>query len=69
MKLHTEISGRGPVLGMIHGWGLHGGIWGPAQGLLERDFRLVRVDLPDGREVTRVLEGNAPQVRFSGRTS
>lgn len=46
MKLHTEISGRGPVLGMIHGWGLHGGIWGPAQGLLERDFRLVRVDLP-----------------------
>lgn len=46
MKLHTEISGRGPVLGMIHGWGLHGGIWGPAQPLLERDFRLVRVDLP-----------------------
>lgn len=46
MKLHTEISGHGPVLGMIHGWGLHGGIWGPAQDLLERDFRLVRVDLP-----------------------
>ena len=46
MKLHTEISGRGPVLGMVHGWGLHGGVWGPAQPLLERDFRLVRVDLP-----------------------
>ncbi len=46
MKLHTEISGHGPMVGMIHGWGLHGGIWGPAQALLERHYRLVRVDLP-----------------------
>ena len=46
MQLHTEISGHGPMVGMIHGWGLHGGIWGPAQALLERHYRLVRVDLP-----------------------
>lgn len=27
MNLHVESIGRGPELVLIHGWGLHGGVW------------------------------------------
>lgn len=46
MKLFTEISGSGPRLVMIHGWGLHGGIWNRLMPLLEDHFTVTRVDLP-----------------------
>lgn len=46
MKLHAETSGHGPVLALVHGWGLHSGIWDPVRPALEDHFRLVRVDLP-----------------------
>jgi pimeloyl-[acyl-carrier protein] methyl ester esterase len=31
---------------MIHGWGMHGGMWGDAAGRLAQDFRVLMVDLP-----------------------
>ena len=31
---------------MVHGWGLHGGIWKPLLPLLEAHFRVTCVDLP-----------------------
>jgi len=31
---------------LVHGWGLHGGIWDEFVPLLERGFRVTRVDLP-----------------------
>jgi pimeloyl-[acyl-carrier protein] methyl ester esterase len=46
MKLHTETTGSGPDLVLIHGWGLHGGIWATLLPLLEPDFRVTVVDLP-----------------------
>lgn len=46
MKLFVETQGRGPDLVMIHGWGLHGGIWGDLPTQLARDFRVSTVDLP-----------------------
>ena len=46
MKLFVETQGRGPDLVMIHGWGLHGGIWGELPTQLARDFRVSTVDLP-----------------------
>jgi len=46
MKLHIKCSGSGPDLVLIHGWGLHGGIWDGFATLLEPDFRVWRVDLP-----------------------
>jgi pimeloyl-[acyl-carrier protein] methyl ester esterase len=46
MKLYTRSSGAGPELVLIHGWGLHGGVWDILVPLLEPAFRITRVDLP-----------------------
>ena len=46
MSLHVEIRGHGPDLVLLHGWALHGGVWGPWLDDLERVARLHIVDLP-----------------------
>jgi pimeloyl-[acyl-carrier protein] methyl ester esterase len=46
MTLYTQTSGDGPDLVLVHGWGLHGGIWDSLLPLLEPVFRVTRVDLP-----------------------
>jgi pimeloyl-[acyl-carrier protein] methyl ester esterase len=45
-ELFTQSSGSGPDLVLIHGWGLHGGVWDGFVPLLEPFFRVLRVDLP-----------------------
>ena len=46
MKLYSQTSGAGPDLVLIHGWGLHGGIWDRFAPLLEAHFCITSVDLP-----------------------
>ena len=46
MPLYKQTTGTGPDLVMIHGWGLHGGIWDSVMPLLEPHARVTRVDLP-----------------------
>jgi len=46
MSLHVEISGNGPDLALLHGWGMHGGIWHGVRADLEQHFRVHVVDLP-----------------------
>jgi len=46
MSIYTQTTGSGPDLVLIHGWGLHGGIWDEFVPLLETDFRVTCVDLP-----------------------
>lgn len=46
MSLYVQVRGAGPDLVMIHGWGMHGGIWGPVLDALSAQFRLHIVDLP-----------------------
>jgi len=46
VKLHIENIGNGPALVLIHGWGLHGGLWGPLVDALAKHFHVVVVDLP-----------------------
>jgi len=46
MNLYTETTGRGPDLVLLHGWGLHGGVWDAFVPLLEDSFRVTRIDLP-----------------------
>lgn len=49
MKLHCEESGSGADVVLLHGWGMHGGVWRElALGLAQR-FRVHVVDLPGYR--------------------
>ncbi len=46
MRCHYERAGEGVDVLLVHGWGLHGGIWGPFATSLEQTARVTRVDLP-----------------------
>ena len=46
MSIYKQTSGTGPDLVMIHGWGLHGGIWDNLVPMLEPHARVTRIDLP-----------------------
>jgi pimeloyl-[acyl-carrier protein] methyl ester esterase len=46
MNLHVESQGAGAPLVLIHGWGMHGGIWGEVAEQLAQQYQVHRVDLP-----------------------
>lgn len=46
MTLHVEIHGEGPDVVLLHGWALHGGMWGTWLDRLAGHARLHVVDLP-----------------------
>jgi pimeloyl-[acyl-carrier protein] methyl ester esterase len=46
MMLWHERQGSGPDLVLVHGWGLHGGIWGDLPARLAGHFRVTTLDLP-----------------------
>lgn len=46
MTLHAEIRGHGPDLVLLHGWALHGGMWGAWLDRLSSHARLHVLDLP-----------------------
>lgn len=56
MTLHIETYGNGPDLVMLHGWGLHGGLFAPVVEPLAKQFRLHLVDLP-GHGRSPMLQG------------
>src|SRR6185437_12924270 len=45
-SLYMETQGQGPELLLLHGWGLHGGIWDTLVPKLAPHLRITRVDLP-----------------------
>ena len=46
MSVHVESVGRGRPLVMLHGWGMHSGLWFPLLPRLIERYRLQLVDLP-----------------------
>lgn len=56
MSLHARSFGHGHDLVMLHGWGLHGEIWGETAERLAESFRVTLVDLP-GHGRSSNLEG------------
>ncbi len=44
--MHVESHGSGAPLLLIHGWGMHGGIWSSVVPQLAQHFRVYCVDLP-----------------------
>ena len=79
--LHVEIRGSGPDLVLLHGWALHGGMWGPWIDALAERARLHIVDLPGhgrspwhvdhpdvsslAREISPLVPGGAAVVGWS----
>lgn len=57
MRLHVESHGSGRPLVMLHGWGMHGGIWNSVVPQLAQDFRVHCVDLP-GHGYSKTEKGN-----------
>jgi pimeloyl-[acyl-carrier protein] methyl ester esterase len=55
MGVHVESVGHGRPLVMLHGWGMHAGLWSPLLPRLIERFRLYLVDLP-GHGHSRDLE-------------
>lgn len=56
MNLHVETQGGGAPLVLLHGWGMHGGMWGDAAAQLAQDFEVHSVDLP-GHGKSRLQNG------------
>jgi len=53
MNLHAESFGAGPELVLLHGWGMHSGVWGEFAQRLAQRHRVTLIDLPGhGRSVT-----------------
>ncbi|HUX90204.1 MAG TPA: pimeloyl-ACP methyl ester esterase BioH [Gallionellaceae bacterium] len=46
MSLHVESQGSGAQLLLIHGWGMHGGMWAQVAAQLAQSHRVHLVDLP-----------------------
>ena len=45
-ELHIEVSGTGRDLVLLHGWGMHGGVWAGVVPTLAQHHRVHAVDLP-----------------------
>lgn len=45
-KLRTHTIGQGPDLAMVHGWGMHSGVWRDFAEGFAKDFRVTLIDLP-----------------------
>ena len=53
MSVHTESFGTGPALVMLHGWGMHSGVWSEFAQRLAQHHRVTLIDLPGhGRSMT-----------------
>jgi pimeloyl-[acyl-carrier protein] methyl ester esterase len=46
MTLHIQTMGKGMDLVLLHGWGMHAGVWDGVRDELAQDFRVHLVDLP-----------------------
>lgn len=46
MTLHVDLAGEGPALVLLHGWGLHSGVWAEVMPQLAARYRVHAIDLP-----------------------
>ncbi len=58
MSLHVEILGSGAPLVLLHGWGMHGGVWTDVAQQLAKEFCVHVVDLPGNGASDALAETN-----------
>ena len=57
MSLASLTHGEGKPLVLVHGWGMHAGVWMPLLPRLEKRWRVTMIELP-GHGESDVLEGD-----------
>lgn len=58
MTLYVERHGQGPEIVLVHGWGLHAGIWSELAVTLAQRFTVISFDLPGhGRSQATPMPG------------
>ncbi len=62
MSLHVASAGQGRDLVLIHGWGMHGGVWQDVAHALAPHCRVHAVDLPGMGDSPPCRPGTAAQV-------
>lgn len=45
-ELYSEVKGTGHNVVLLHGWGMHGGLWGKFNELLSNNYQTHTIDLP-----------------------
>ena len=45
-SLYSEVKGQGHNIVLLHGWGMHGGLWGKFNELISQDCQTHTIDLP-----------------------
>jgi pimeloyl-[acyl-carrier protein] methyl ester esterase len=63
VSLHCEVTGQGKPLVLLHGWGLHGGIFSALATALAERFRVYVPDLPGFGRSARVQAGTLTEYR------
>lgn len=61
-EVHVESAGDGPPLVLLHGWALHGGLFGPLVAAYAPRFRVHAVDLPGHGHSAAVRADSLDQV-------
>jgi len=56
-ELYSEINGAGRDVVLLHGWGMHGGLWGQFKSLLAENIKTHTLDLP-GFGFSREMESD-----------
>ena len=46
MKLYSQITGEGPDIVLIHGWGMNSAVWNSVERRLSKKYRVTRIELP-----------------------
>jgi pimeloyl-[acyl-carrier protein] methyl ester esterase len=77
-EFRVEVTGSGPDLALLHGWGMHSGLWSTQLDWLQRRYRVHRLDLPghgfnqgiemasDLDEVARLIAEHLPPCHLVG---
>lgn len=60
MDLYKETTGIGPEIVLLHGWGLHGGVFETVANTLADHYRVTRIDLPGHGRSRDVLSDGGP---------
>lgn len=66
--LHVETTGEGLDLVMLHGWGMHSGVWQTVAEALGKSFRLHCVDMP-GHGQSRDSEDTTSLTKWTERVA